>query len=115
MSFLIPFDFHPGDRLDGMTIVKSVARGGNGDLYLVRDESENILALKVIRKTDNEGERNGIEQCRAVSSHIPGLVPVLKTGKIAHNAAANCNYAVLPREGFFQHHRKKEPIFYEIF
>ena len=92
MSFLIPFDFHPGDRLDGMTIVKSVARGGNGDLYLVRDESENILALKVIRKTDNEGERNGIEQCRAVSSHIPGLVPVLKTGKIADGRF----YCVMP-------------------
>lgn len=82
MSFSIPFDFHKGDRLVGMTIVKPVARGGNGDLYLVRDDFENILALKVIRKTDNEDERNGIEQCRAVSSHISGLVPILKTGKI---------------------------------
>lgn len=81
MSFLIPFEFHKGDRLDDMTIVKPVARGGSGDLYLVCDDSENILALKVVRKVDNEGERNGIEQCRAVSSHVPGLVPILKTGK----------------------------------
>ena len=82
MSFSIPFEFHKGDRLDDMTIVKPVARGGSGDLYLVRDDDEKLLALKVIRKADNEGERNGIEQCRAVSSHIPGLAPILKIGKL---------------------------------
>lgn len=92
MSFSIPFEFHKGDRLDDMTFIKPVARGGNGDLYLVRDDNENILALKVIRKTDNDAERNGIEQCRAVSSHIPGLVPILRTGKFADGRF----YCVMP-------------------
>ena len=92
MSFPIPFEFHKGDRLDGMTFIKPVARGGNGDLYLVRDDSESILALKVIRKIDNDGERNGIEQCRAVSSHISGLVPILKTGKFVDGRF----YCVMP-------------------
>ena len=81
MSFLIPFVFHEGDRLEGMTIVTPLVRGGHGELYLVRDEEERMLALKVIRKMD-EGELTGIEKCRAVSSHIPGLVPILKTGKL---------------------------------
>ena len=82
MSFLIPFDFHEGDRLDGMTIIRPVVRGGHGDLYLVHDEEERVLALKVIRKKD-EGELTGIEKCRAVSSHIPGLVSILKTGNLS--------------------------------
>ena len=83
MSFFIPFEYHKDDRLDGMTIVDFIARGGNGDLYLVRDEQGNRLALKIIRKTDNDDEFSGISQCRAVSSHIPGLVPILKTGKLS--------------------------------
>ena len=92
MSFSIPFEFHKGDRLDDMTFIKSVARGGNGDLYLVRDDNEIVFALKVIRKPDNDDERNGIEQCRTVSSHIPGLVPVVKTGKFADGRF----YCVMP-------------------
>lgn len=82
MSFFIPFDFHKGDCLDGMIVDAPVARGGNGDLYLVHDNSETRFALKVVRKADNEDERNGIEQCLAVVSHIPGLVPILKRGKL---------------------------------
>ncbi len=82
MSFFIPFDFHKGDCLDGMIVDAPVARGGNGDLYLVHDDSETRFALKVVRKVDNEDERIGIEQCLAVVSHIPGLVPILKTGKL---------------------------------
>ena len=82
MSFLIPFEYHNGDCIDGMTVVNPVAQGGNGDLYLVRDEAENLLVLKIIRKTDNHDELSGIEQCRAVSSHVPELVPILKTGKL---------------------------------
>jgi len=92
MSFSFPFEFHKGDRLDGVTVVKPVARGGNGDLYLVRDDDERPLALKVVRKTDNDGERNGIEQCRAVSSHIPGLLPVLKSGLLPDGRS----YCVMP-------------------
>ena len=82
MSFLIPFDFHKGDRLDGMTIVKTIVQGGHGDLYLVRGDDGEHLVLKVIRKTDNEDEVNGIEHCRSVVSHIPGLVPILRTGRL---------------------------------
>lgn len=92
MSFSFPFEFHKDDRLDGVTVVKPVARGGNGDLYLVRDDDERSFALKVVRKTDNDGERNGIEQCRAVSSHIPGLVPVLKSGLLPDGRS----YCIMP-------------------
>ena len=82
MSFMIPFDFHRGDRLDGMTIMTPIVRGGHGDLYLVSEDVEQKKVLKVVRKADNEGELTGIEKCRAVSSHIPGLVPVLRVGKL---------------------------------
>ena len=92
MSFLIPFEYHNGDSIDGMTVVNPVARGGNGDLYLVRDEAEKLLVLKIIRKTDNHDELNGIEQCRAVSSHVPELVPILKTGKLSDGRT----YCVMP-------------------
>ena len=92
MSFSIPFEFHKGDRLDDMTFIRPVARGGNGDLYLARDENEIVFALKVIRKPDNDDERNGIEQSRTVSAHIPGLVPVIKTGKFADGRF----YCVMP-------------------
>jgi serine/threonine protein kinase len=92
MSFLIPFEYHNGDCIDGMTVVNPVAQGGNGDLYLVRDEAENLLVLKIIRKTDNHDELSGIEQCRAVSSHVPELVPILKTGKLSDGRT----YCVMP-------------------
>ena len=92
MSFLIPFEFHSGDRLDDMTVVRPVARGGNGDLYLVRDDKETLLALKIIRKADNGNELRGIEQCRAVFTHIPELVPILKTGKLSDGRV----YCVMP-------------------
>lgn len=84
MSILIPFDFRKGDRLDDMTIVTPIVQGGHGDLYLVQGNDGCNYALKVIRKADNEGELNGIEHCRSVSSHIPGLVPVLRTGRLAN-------------------------------
>ncbi len=92
MSFLIPFDFHSGDQVDGMTIEKPIAHGGHGDLYLVHGEDGNNLILKVIRNADNADELDGIEQCRAVSSHIPGLVPILKTGRLADGRF----YCVMP-------------------
>ena len=92
MSFLIPFDFHKGDRLDGMTVYKPITHGGHGDLYLVHDDDGSPLALKVIRKSDNVDEFNGIEQCRAVSSHISGLLPVLKVGKLGDGRV----YCVMP-------------------
>ena len=92
MSFFIPFEFHKDDLLDGMTVVDPIARGGNGDLYMVRDEQGGRLALKIIRKTDNDDERSGISQCQAVSSHIPGLAPVLKTGKLPDGRV----YCVMP-------------------
>jgi len=82
MSFLIPFDFHEDDRLEDMTVIKPIGRGGSGDLYLVRADDGAVLALKVIRKPDNEGELNGIERCRALASEIPGLVPVRRVGKL---------------------------------
>ena len=93
MSFLIPFDFHKGDRLDdGLTVDMPITHGGHGDLYLVHDDDGTPLALKVIRKADNVDEFNGIEQCRAVSSHISGLLPVLKIGKLADGRV----YCVMP-------------------
>ncbi len=92
MSFLLPFDFHKGDRLDGMTVIAPLVRGGHGDLYLVHEEVEQKLILKVIQKADNEGEFTGIEKCRAVSSHIPGLVPILKVGKLGDGRT----YCVMP-------------------
>ena len=82
MSFFIPFDFHKGDCLDGMTIITPIVRGGHGDLYLVNEAVEQKKVLKVIQKADNEGELTGIEKSLAVSSHIPGLVPVLKVGRL---------------------------------
>lgn len=82
MSFSVPFEFHKGDRLDGMTVVTPLVRGGYGDLYLVQDEVQLNRILKVIRRPDDDGEFAGIEKCRAVSSHIPGLVPILKVGKL---------------------------------
>ena len=92
MSFFIPFEFHKDDRLDGMTVIDPIARGGNGDLYMIRDEQGYRLALKIIRKTDNDDERSGISRCQAVSSHIPGLAPVLKTGKLSDGRV----YCVMP-------------------
>ena len=83
MSFSVPFEFHKGDRLGGILIVMPLVRGGHGDLYLVQDEEGQNRILKVIQRPDNEGELTGIEKCRAVSSHIPGLVPVLKIGKLS--------------------------------
>ena len=82
MSFTGPFDFQKGDLLEGMTIVSPLVRGGHGDLYLVNEDVEQKKVLKVIQKADNDGELTGIEKCRAVSSHIPGLVPILKVGKL---------------------------------
>ena len=92
MSFLFPFDFHEGDRLDGLTVIAPIVRGGHGDLYLVHEEIDRKLILKVIQKADNEGEFTGIEKCRAVSSHIPGLVPILKAGKLDDGRV----YCVMP-------------------
>ena len=92
MSVLIPFDFHADDRLDGLTIIKPFARGGNGDLYLVRNEDGHVQAMKVIRRTDNDNERSGWEQCLAVSAQIPGLVPILKTGMLPNGRF----YCVMP-------------------
>ena len=92
MSFLLPFDFRKGDRLDGMTVIAPIVRGGHGDLYLVHEKVEQKLILKVIQKADNEGEFTGIEKCRAVSSHIPGLVPILKVGKLDDGRT----YCVMP-------------------
>ena len=83
MSLTGPFDFQKGDLLEGMTIVSPLVRGGHGDLYLVNEDVEQKKVLKVIQKADNDGELTGIEKCRAVSSHIPGLVPILKVGKLA--------------------------------
>ena len=82
MSFTGPFDFQKGDLLEGMTIVSPLVRGGHGDLYLVNEDVEQKKVLKVIQKADNDGELTGIEKCRAISSHIPGLVPILKVGKL---------------------------------
>ncbi|MBR2962989.1 MAG: hypothetical protein IKC53_02130 [Lentisphaeria bacterium] len=82
MSFTGPFDFQKGDLLEGMTIVSPLVRGGHGDLYLVNEDVEQKKVLKVIQRADNDGELTGIEKCRAVSSHIPGLVPILKVGKL---------------------------------
>ena len=92
MSFLFPFDFHEGDRLDGLTVIAPIVRGGHGDLYLVHEEIDRKLILKVIQNADNEGEFTGIEKCRAVSSHIPGLVPILKAGKLDDGRV----YCVMP-------------------
>lgn len=92
MSFLFPFDFHEGDRLDGLTVIAPIVRGGHGDLYLVHEEIDRKLILKVIQKADNEGEFTGIEKCRAVSSHIPGLVPILKAGRLDDGRV----YCVMP-------------------
>lgn len=83
MSFTGPFDFQKGDLLEGMTIVSPLVRGGHGDLYLVHEDVEQKKVLKVIQRADNDGELTGIEKCRAVSSRIPGLVPILKVGKLA--------------------------------
>ena len=83
MSFSGPFDFQKGDLLEGMTIVSPIVRGGHGDLYLVNEDVEQKKVLKVIQRADNDGELTGIEKCRAVSSRIPGLVPILKVGKLA--------------------------------
>ena len=83
MSFTGPFDFQKGDLLEGMTIVSPLVRGGHGDLYLVNEDVEQKKVLKVIQRADNDGELTGIEKCRAISSHIPGLVPILKVGKLA--------------------------------
>ncbi len=83
MSFTGPFDFQKGDLLEGMTIVSPLVRGGHGDLYLVNEDVEQKKVLKVIQRADNDGELTGIEKCRAVSSRIPGLVPILKVGKLA--------------------------------
>lgn len=82
MSFTGPFDFQKGDLLEGMTIISPLVRGGHGDLYLVNEDVEQKKVLKVIQRADNDGELTGIEKCRAVSSHIPGLVPILKVGKL---------------------------------
>ena len=82
MSFTGPFDFQKGDLLEGMTIVSPLVRGGHGDLYLVNEEVEQKRVLKVIQRADNDDELTGIEKCRAVSSHIPGLVPILKVGRL---------------------------------
>ncbi len=92
MSFLIPFEFHKDDRLADFTVVKPVSRGGNGDLYLVRDDTEKLLVMKIVRKVNNDSELSGIEQSRAVSSHIPDLVPILKTGKLADGRV----YCIMP-------------------
>lgn len=83
MSITGPFDFRKGDLVEGMTIVSPIVRGGHGDLYLVSEEVEQKRVLKVIQKPDNDDELTGIEKCRAVSSHIPGLVPILKAGRLA--------------------------------
>ncbi len=83
MSFSGPFDFQKGDLLEGMTIVSPIVRGGHGDLYLVNEDVEQKKVLKLIQRADNDGELTGIEKCRAVSSRIPGLVPILKVGKLA--------------------------------
>ena len=82
MSFTGPFDFQKGDLLEGMTIISPLVRGGHGDLYLVNEDVEQKKVLKVIQRADNDGELTGLEKCRAVSSHIPGLVPILKVGKL---------------------------------
>ena len=92
MSFSIPFDFHNGDRLDGMTVVSPLVRGGHGDLYLVTENEGQKRILKVIRNPDNETELVGIEKCRSVAAHIPGLVPILKTGRLADGRF----YCVMP-------------------
>ena len=92
MSFSIPFDFHQGDLLDGMTVIAPLVRGGHGDLYLVSEEAVRRMILKVIQSPDNEKEPAGIEKCRAVASHIPGLVPILKTGRLADGRF----YCVMP-------------------
>ncbi len=83
MSFTGPFDFQKGDLLEGMTIVSPLVRGGHGDLYLVNEDVEQKKVLKVIQRADNDGELTGIEKCRAISARIPGLVPILKVGKLA--------------------------------
>lgn len=83
MSLTGPFDFQKGDLLEGMTILSPLVRGGHGDLYLVNEDVEQKRVLKVIQKPDNDGELTGIEKCRAISSHIPGLVPILKVGRLA--------------------------------
>ena len=82
MNAPLRFDFRKDDRIGGMTVVAPVVRGGNGDLYLVRDGTGRQLVLKVIRKPDNDCELTGIEKCRAVTSHISGLVPILNVGKL---------------------------------
>lgn len=92
MSFSIPFDYHKGDKLDGMTIISPLVHGGHGDLYLVSEEEEQKRILKVIQNPDNEKELVGIEKCRAVAAHIPGLVPILKTGRLADGRS----YCVMP-------------------
>ena len=92
MSFSIPFDFHKGDRLDDMTVISPLVRGGHGDLYLVSDNEGQKRILKVIQNPDNETELVGIEKCRSVAAHIPGLVPILRTGKLADGRF----YCVMP-------------------
>ncbi len=79
-----PFDFEKDDSVDGMTVIAPIVRGGHGDLYLVSGaEDGRKHVLKLIRKPDNESEFTGIEKCRAISSHIPGLVSILKVGRLA--------------------------------
>ena len=86
------FGFQKGDRLDGMTVVSFIVRGGHGDLYLVNAEDGRKLILKVIQKLNDEGEFSGIEKCRAILSHIPRIVPVLKVGRIPDGRV----YCVMP-------------------
>lgn len=105
MSFSIPFDFHNGDRLDGMTVISPLVRGGHGDLYLVSDNEGQQRILKVIRNPENETEFVGIEKCRSVASHIPGLVPILKTGRLADGRF----YCVMPPADNLAHWPDYEP------
>ncbi len=68
-------------RVDKYTIVSCLGKGGNADVYIVRDGKNNEYALKELRnRNSREGRQRFVNEITIVkkySNRIPGIIPVL--------------------------------------
>ena len=81
MNIMQPdFAYCPDDKIADFSVVAVVAAGAFGEVYLVRDLSGVLLALKFLKEC-SDCEVSSITELRKAVGDEPGLVPIHHVGK----------------------------------
>jgi len=74
------FTYRCGDKIADFSVISEVSAGAFGEVYLVRDLSGILLALKLL-KADSGSEVSSITELRQKVGNEPGLVSILHIGE----------------------------------